>query len=155
MENRPSMLAIARLLQKDRKVLDEKAWELDGQFECKSTENLAILVQSAGKQLPQEQIELLGKILTAINVDAGNIDLIDIDNFNGLNLPAFRKAGFERVISFGVKPSDLGLHLLARPYSAINWQGIQLLFADSVDQIAQSTDLKKALWAALKQNFLK
>lgn len=61
---------------------------------------------------------------------------------------------FERVLLFGVRPGQLGLSAVLRPYAPTRWVGIQWLVADALPDIASQQRLKGALWSAMKAVFL-
>ena len=57
------------------------------------------------------------------------------------------------LLGFGSHPSQWGIHAKVERYHSIQLLGTHLLWADSLDQIAQQQELKKALWQQLKQLF--
>lgn len=59
-----------------------------------------------------------------------------------------------RVLFFGVSPQLLGLSLMLRPYTAVEWYGVEWLSADALPKLSGQRTLKGALWVAMKPMFL-
>jgi len=60
-------------------------------------------------------------------------------------------ANIQRVIFFGVSPTDCGIHYALRPYQMISYDHRQYLLSDQLDEIINTPTLKKDLWVALQQ----
>jgi hypothetical protein len=59
----------------------------------------------------------------------------------------------EKAIFFGIHPVSAGMNVENKSYFPFNINGITFLFADELDLIFTSQDLKKRLWDALQTVF--
>jgi hypothetical protein len=60
----------------------------------------------------------------------------------------------QKVVLFGIKPSDIGLNLEIPPYQPIVFNNCTFLFVDKISIIEPSKERRAALWACLQRMFL-
>jgi len=109
--------------------------------------NLDFLVKvlnAAGYDRPAEQLHLL-----EWTADSGGLDLAAL----------IRQLGVNKVILFGQRLNELGLHFLEYPYAPVEVAGCRYLVAQSVDLIARAkadgnNKPAGALWGSIKDGFL-
>ncbi|MBL7779679.1 MAG: hypothetical protein JNM22_00590 [Saprospiraceae bacterium] len=58
------------------------------------------------------------------------------------------------VLVFGISPTQLGLHVEARPFQPFSFYGTTWLFADALSALEPDKTKKGLLWTALKSMFL-
>ncbi len=103
----------------------------------------------------KENLAFLSKILAAIRVEmTKDVLLFNVTPEKGFSLAALKQqCPVDYLLGFGSHPSQWGIHAKVERYHSIQLLGTHLLWADSLDQIAQQQELKKALWQQLKQLF--
>lgn len=99
--------------------------------------------------IPDAHRELLGKILQAVQLDWTDIALINLSKVSHTH-PGFADIGANRVLSFGVNHSWVPTEKL---YQKVEFQNRTVLKTHTLEEIAQSRDLKVQLWTALKSLF--
>lgn len=112
----------------------------------------------------EEELELttfLGKVLQAAKIDMSqDIFLVPIRQEEGFSFRSFcRGKDVKEIISFGIPPEKLGLHLNYKHYLPLIFNQRTFLFTDALYAIFEERQLggKKmsgALWKALKTMFL-
>jgi len=60
---------------------------------------------------------------------------------------------FKKVLIFGIRPQEIGLHLNINIYQTLIFQKVQFLFSDNLEVIANDLPKKKKLWEQLKKMF--
>lgn len=128
---------------------------------------LAALDASAGHELLvlyDGNLDFLARVLNAAGYDspAEQLHLLEwTQEKGGLDLSALiRQLGVSKVILFGQRLPDLGLHFLEYPYAPVEVAGCRYLVAQSVDVIAQAkangnNKPAGALWGSIKDGFLR
>lgn len=97
---------------------------------------------------------LLNKILEALGINLPEVMVLDVAQEESAGkslLDTVAATGF--IVSFGVEPARLGWQKDDTKYTAIEVEGRQFLFADTLSNIGSDTTLKKQLWTALKQMY--
>ncbi len=114
---------------------------------------LAVVLEASTDS--KENLEFLSKILAAIKVDMANdVLLLKITPQRGFSFAELKAlCPVEYLLGFGGHPTQCGIHALIEPYRGTSLLNTQILWADSLDKIAQQQDLKKALWLQLKEMF--
>jgi len=102
-----------------------------------------------------EIADFLKKILAAVNTDIDmDTAIIDIQVANEIAWSELTGSNkHEKVIFFGVNPADMGLHIKLARYQLLNWNGMKILFSDSLEQILVDKNKKGFLWRELQLMF--
>lgn len=129
-------------------IVAEEIQELayDGNFEK------GVLVAFDSIELSGELKELLFKILDAVGCSLKDIALCNEGTINGASAAQVDALNPAKVIVFGRVNHPL-MHHKKENYQVEMVEDTAYLFADSLDQINTSKELKKALWATLKTLF--
>ena len=119
---------------------------------CTGTNNKKLLIVSENS-LEEEHLELLGKILRAVQHDLKSDTLLLKQAENQpLNLnDIYNDQTVEKVLVFGLSATLLGLNVDYTPYQSFDLAGRTYLFADQLSKIALQKELKAALWNALQK----
>ena len=93
--------------------------------------------------------ELLEKILASVesSMDLVDVVLVDEQPLRFANWGTAKK----KFILFGVDPHQIGIMITPAKYQWFQFQNGQILLADELSKIQNEVNLKKQLWAALKQ----
>lgn len=99
--------------------------------------------------------ELLIKVFNAIHYDLNNDTVICLlKDSDEVQLSAvLQKYKVEKIIIFGIENTKIHLNILLQNYKPTIWNNITLLKVDPLGKIAQSKQLKGALWQSLKALF--
>jgi DNA polymerase III psi subunit len=99
--------------------------------------------------IDKAQAELLSKILSAVNIDQTQYEILPLSTYR-LELLTQRSHVF--LFSDGLAlPHDF---LIAEKYQPVPITGgSQLIYADPLSLLASNADLKRQLWAAMKKVF--
>ena len=106
-------------------------------------------------QLTDNNKSKLSAIASAIKHDLSS-DTWIIESDNRLHLHNFViNNGVKYVISFGLDPLELSLHMDAYvPYYFYSLENYKLLFSDPLEIMLNDVNKKKALWKTLQATFL-
>lgn len=129
---------------------DLSALDLQGE---NAKRTLIVVKQEA---YPATSATFLSKVLGAVQYDLGRdtkLLRLSADQSAVSWAPLQAAHAFERVMLFGVAPSQLGLSLLLRPYVPTSWQNIRWLVAHDLSEVEQQPKLKSGLWSAMKVIF--
>ena len=123
-------------------------------FLGENQKNIALFIQNENEAyLNEELFNLLTNILNACKLGMQDVALINILNYPAMPLSAWQQAvNAQRGIAFGIQPAALGLEPLPS-YQVHSTGGMQLLFSDALQNIAQDKAMKAKLWMGLKQLF--
>lgn len=129
-------------------IIEEEMQELayEGNFEK------GVLIAYDSPDLSAELKELLFKILDAVGCSLKDIALCHEGLINAASMDQVDALNPSKVIVFGRISHPL-MHYKKENYQREMVEGTEYLFADSLDQIYTSKELKKALWGALKTLF--
>ena len=111
-----------------------------------------ILILALDSDKTAENQTLLQNILKSIDVDfPQDIHLTYLDSNSKVNILNYlNKHNPISVIAFGSTPNQLSLNLNYLKYRVLKINNIQLIFANSFEEISASKPLKKQLWESLK-----
>lgn len=109
-------------------------------------EILVIFDNPISKDLVAGDREYLGKILGAIGQS------IDQVAFHNMATGSTSTEGYRFVMAF-TPNHQLEVPISTMQYTSVKLKESQLIVADALSNIAQSTDLRKKLWAVLQQVF--
>jgi len=91
-------------------------------------------------------------IMCDINKDVLMISLKEGGKFSLSQLLIDYK--IKNIICFGIKPRDLTLNFEHIKNQIINFNNIQFIFTDDLDQISENQSMKKLFWSCLKNSSL-
>lgn len=126
----------------------------------KNQREILIILEAAVAEI-DELGNFLGRMLGAARIDlAEDVSLLILQP--GEQLPLSRvqsQVPFKTMLSFGIAPSRLGLHLEIPKYQSTLHAGITYLFADPLAAIYEERqsggrEMAGAMWAALQEIFL-
>ena len=104
-------------------------------------------------QMSAPDKELLYKILSAAKLSEEHFTTLPLEEMPAAFLSHLRGTACQKLIVFGARPADLQLQVRTAPYKAFNINGIEVLFAHSLADVAVNKDYKAALWNALKSMY--
>jgi hypothetical protein len=102
-----------------------------------------ILIPVEWSVLTPSEIDLLGKILGAVQL---NLDGVQVITENVADLNNFTVFAPTAVLSFGVRIKQAD-----NPYEVTIWNTISVLYSDALHQLDE--DRKKKLWEAMRKMF--
>lgn len=109
---------------------------------------LVLFENAQGENLPIKEEELLGKIMNGINIHLDSIKVLNI----AYSFPyqSIAELPANAIISFGIQRKITQFPAYEPKYIWQNRGGYEFLFADSLQDISNSPELKLALWKAVK-----
>jgi hypothetical protein len=117
--------------------------EYEGGFEK------GILVIYEGKSLESNQSDYLFKILGAVSCSLKDIALANSENTEMTTMATITALNPNKIIVFGKVRHDIMMSV-KKTYEVHQEDEIEYLFADDLNQISESLDLRKALWRELQ-----
>jgi DNA polymerase III psi subunit len=102
----------------------------------------------------QEEMELLGKILGAVQLQIDQVDLLDLSKVGDTSLKnILTQKSLRQLLTFGVSLFRIQLEIPLTPYQIREVQGVKFLYSDALGEIKDDVTRKKALWSAMKAFF--
>jgi len=102
----------------------------------------------------QEEMELLGKILGAVQLQINQVDLLDLSKVGDTSLKnILTQKSLRQLLTFGVSLFRIQLEIPLTPYQIREVQGVRFLYSDALGEIKDDVIRKKALWLAMKAFF--
>ncbi|MGN6264966.1 MAG: hypothetical protein ACTHM5_04805 [Ginsengibacter sp.] len=115
---------------------------------------LFIINNSDYKFLSDDEMEVLGKLLTACNLSMADIALVNY-YFNQCDYQQFNQQFTpKKTLIFGVKTTKLQLPFDIPHFQVQPFQTQLYLTAPGFETFLKNTDLKRQLWASLQKLFL-
>ncbi|MCS5489381.1 hypothetical protein [Algoriphagus limi] len=111
-----------------------------------------ILILHEEEVLSDEIMDMLSKIITAVNQSMNDIGLLSSKEMEGKTLEDFQAINAHKVIKFGRISHPINA-LPIHNYQIKTEEETEYLFADSLTQISMDRALKKKLWETLKTLF--
>ncbi len=101
--------------------------------------------------------DFLTNILTAVKLDTSkDVSIVKVTDKTGISfIRAKTITTIEKMIIFGIAPNQLGINLDIRKYVPLDFQGCTFLYADTLSEVKNDVNKKKALWASLQEIYLK
>ncbi len=119
----------------------------------KNSDTLILVNYPLVSVVRDNDIEFLGKILKAVNLDIEKIALLNIGSEKELKKEDLLDLPAKKIIAFdtpmGLLPVDIPLYTLTRE------KGKEIFITDRLSDVAGSQKLKTQLWEALKMMYLK
>jgi DNA polymerase III psi subunit len=119
----------------------------------KNEKNVLVVVDAPGTAfLPDADLNLLVKILTACNLSLADVALVNYHTNTGINYESLMEK-FEPVsiFLFGVLPADLQFPLHFPYFQLQLYNNQTYISAPALNQLAINNEQKKELWACLKK----
>ena len=106
------------------------------------------------ESISESEKSFLAKILTAVGLSLNQIDLIELSKVQTIDYQSFIiQNKTTKFVSFGVGLGKLDWNILLNLYQIKNVIGVDFLLSDELRIVEADINLKKALWASLKQMF--
>ena len=106
------------------------------------------------ESISESEKAFLAKILTAVGLSLNQIDLIELSKVQTIDYQSFIiQNKTTKFVSFGVGLGKLDWNILLNLYQIKNVIGVDFLLSDELRIVEADINLKKALWASLKQMF--
>lgn len=122
-------------------------------FLGQNKKGIGFLVNYPSEQyLPQNQLDFLSKILSAIKLGLDDIAILNVATHMGKEkeLPSI----FRKMVFLGPQPFPFGFQdIQINKYEIAESDGKVVLYCDTLDLISKSTDMKGALWTNLQRMF--
>lgn len=124
-----------------------------------NTKNIAqkeILVFYFNKQNDTELEALLKNIMSAANLDFDkDVALLKITSHQKYSSSdLLEKLSAKDLLFFGINPTNLGINYGINLYQPLTVQNRRFLQIDSLEEIKNDVNKKKALWSCLKEMYL-
>lgn len=107
------------------------------------------------QEMPADDKAFFSKILAAIKVDIEQIAIINIDYVHLPFYEVVNKVDPKKFICLGIHPNKVQLNIDVKPYKVLHLNEREILFGHALKNIAADAVLKKHLWVALQEMFLK
>ena len=108
-----------------------------------------VLILHEEEELASEVMEMMVKMIQAVNHSMNEVGMISSKNLEGRSLEDFTDLNAHKVLKFGRIKHPINA-LPALEYSIYTEEETEFLFADSLTVIAEDRDLKVKLWNSLK-----
>ncbi len=120
----------------------------------KNEKNILVVVDAPGTAfLPDEDLNLLVRILTACNLSLADVALVNYNNNTSLNYEnLMEKFKPVSIFLFGVKPANLEFPLHFPYFQLQQYNKQTYISAPALNQLSADKEQKKELWACL-QNY--
>ena len=140
-----------------------KIFENSSLYNLQSSEYIKVLHNEAVKadlvillkmeiDLQLELIEMLDKMVAALNLDSDKIEYLVFHNMIALS-EIVNTFEAQNVLVFGATPSDLSLNMELKTYTCYNFDSFKLLLVNEILDVYGNKELKSKLWNALKEMF--
>ncbi|QEC45667.1 hypothetical protein [Pseudobacter ginsenosidimutans] len=127
-------------------------------FLGKNAKHVAIIVYSpADAYLPDDQLQLLTKMLDACKLNLGDVAIINQASHPVHFTQLAQQLKAEKTLLFGIQPEQIGLPLSFPAYKEQEYAGCTYLLANPLGDMNQPSEegkmLKGKLWGCLKKMF--
>jgi hypothetical protein len=140
-----------------------KIFENSSLYNLQSSEYIKVLHNEAVKadlvillkmeiDLQLELIEMLDKMVAALNLDSDKIEYLVFHNMIALS-EIVNTFEAQNVLVFGATPNDLSLNMELKTYTCYNFDSFKLLLVNEILDVYGNKELKSKLWNALKEMF--
>lgn len=116
---------------------------------------LLFVIAGTAEIIPAEETKLMSDLL-----EKGlgmKLDEVLLLNLHGQAEAGFRQIRaelqFNKMLLWGIKPSQLGLQALDEKNRLKEYDGIELIYTDHLSEMIKDATLKKPLWAELQKMF--
>lgn len=114
---------------------------------------LIVFVSNSANNFPEELKKLLTNILKALKLDFSEILLIHEEMLIDQRVRNVKNKTETKIISFGIHPQKIGLNLSPIIYELIQFQDIQFILANDLEDINTDPTQKQKLWGQLQIMF--
>lgn len=127
----------------------------DTKFDVSGNTNGSVIIITKGS-IDTVQSHFLKNILASVKINSEDVLKISVSDDSVLKLKKMVPGNKEYIIViFGCTPEQLGMNMNSRLNQVIHISHFSLIFTYSLEQLDKSVVMKKELWTALKQVFLK
>jgi len=115
---------------------------------------LAVVNYSDSVHLPDEELNLLTKLLTACKLGLADVAIVNGNNYDEINYKEMIAQFSSKIIFlFGIEPVSFGLpvnfpHFQLQPFASATF-----LFSPSLEELRKDDLLKSKLWVCLRRLF--
>ncbi|WEK35409.1 MAG: hypothetical protein P0Y53_23195 [Candidatus Pseudobacter hemicellulosilyticus] len=127
-------------------------------FLGKNLQRVLVIVRAPGEAfLPEEELQLLTKMLGACKLNLGDVAIVN-DASTQVEMSALKtQLNPVKALLFGIEPQETGLPLSFPPFKEQEYAGCTYLHAPALTALNQPTEtgkqLKTELWTSLKKMF--
>ena len=132
-------------------VSEQAQWKFLGE----NKKNILIIVNYQNAvYLPDKDLSFLTKLLMACSLNLGDVAVINIHNYPGLNFnDPVSNFQCKNVFLFGVGPETIGMPVLFPHFQIQNFKNCAYLFTPALQELESDKLLKSKFWVCLKKIF--
>lgn len=102
----------------------------------------------------KDHLDFLNKILAAIEINANQILSLVLEGEEIVKLPEYYDSNkITKILVFGTHPKRICFNSIVTKYNVTEIKDMKVIFADSLDKIQSTKELKKNLWLSMKDLF--
>lgn len=110
-----------------------------------------LIVYATGDKV---HLDFLNKILSAIEISMDNVLTLAIKEQETIKIQEnFGGQPISKILVFGILPKRICLNSIVEKYMVTEIKDTKVIFADSLEQVKNTKELKKNLWLSLKELF--
>ncbi len=147
--------SLITLLYKDVLIEDKTYLEKNTEEQETMPKDVLIIAKSASTNLNEKQILFLTSILKALKLGLNDVNLItNLDEHFGPYKTMVSKYSPNKIILFGLGPSDIELPMNFPPFQIQAFENKKYLCAPTLEEIEENKSTKLTLWQGLQKLFL-
>jgi hypothetical protein len=147
--------SLITLLYKDVLIEDKTYLEKNTEEQGTMPKDVLIIAKSASTNLNEKQILFLTSILKALKLGLNDVHLItNLDDHFGPYKTMVSKYSPNKIILFGLGPSDIELPMNFPPFQIQAFENKKYLCAPTLEEIEENKSTKLTLWQGLQKLFL-
>jgi len=110
-----------------------------------------LLIIARDADLAPENRKTLSQILNAIKYNLEDSCLLALENDQFISINSYvHQYAIQKVISFGISPTDIGLQINASAYSLIEMESLKLVFSHKISDLNGDKQKKIKLWNTIQ-----
>lgn len=147
--------SLITLLYKDVLIDDKTYLEKNAVEDVTVPKDVLIIAKSVSTNLKENQILFLTSILKALKLGLNDVHLItNLDDHFGPYKTLVSKYSPNKIILFGLGPSDIELPMNFPPFQIQAFENKKYLCAPTLEEIEENKSTKLTLWQGLQKLFL-
>lgn len=147
--------SLITLLYKDVLIDDKTYLEKNAVEDVTVPKDVLIIAKSVSTNLKEKQILFLTSILKALKLGLNDVHLItNLDDHFGPYKTLVSKYSPNKIILFGLGPSDIELPMNFPPFQIQAFENKKYLCAPTLEEIEENKSTKLTLWQGLQKLFL-
>lgn len=133
----------------------ENTEQVNWKFLGENRKNILILVNNPDVVfLPDAQLDFLTKLLSACNLNLGDVAVLNFNTHPTLNSKdLITHFNSKTIFLFGVEPGSIGMPILFPHFQIQNFNNCTYLFTPSLSELENDKLLKSKFWVCLKKIF--